>query len=86
MNKLAELSLQSLFTKYEGYAARYIQTGEASHLQIVEAVKVEIRKRVMPTRVKVVKRRGERITAIEFEGERFTWDSGSTFRGGVKRK
>lgn len=81
---LAVLSTDQLFSRYEGYAALYIQSGNEVHLSRAEEAKAEINSRIIP--FSIIKRKGKRITVIELDGERFVWDSGSTFRGGVKRK
>lgn len=81
---LAMLSTDQLFSRYEGYAALYIQSGNEVHLSRAEEAKAEINSRIIP--FTIVKRKGKRTTVIELDGERFVWDSGSTFRGGVKRK
>lgn len=36
--------------------------------------------------VKILKQKKGVVTVIEWNGERYTYDSPSTFRGGVKRK
>lgn len=81
------MSIENLLEKIIGHSLLYVQTGDHRHYAKAKDAEASIIKLVKspPSEVLVVKEKKGIPTVIEWKGERFTFDSQSTFRGGVNR-
>ncbi len=81
-----EMTIKNLINRIAAYASLYSISGKDHHYAQVQQTTAKVMSLVdKQSSVKVIKERNGKPTIIEWQGERFTFDSQSTFRGGVKR-
>lgn len=80
-------SIESLLDRIIGFSLLYVQSGNFRHYARAQEAKSSLLNLLdkPSAEVKVVKVRNGIPSVIEFQGDRFTFDAGSTFRGGVRR-
>lgn len=81
------MTIEKLLDRIIGYSLLYVQTGDPKHYALVEDARAEINLRAAEpsSEVSVMKKRYGRPTVILWNGDRWTVNSESMFRGGTGR-
>ena len=83
---MSAMEIKELLHTIATYASLHGVSGKQHHYDMVQEATAAVMKIVEDqSNVIVLKERKGRPTVIEWQGERFTYDSQSTFRGGVQR-